>query len=69
MARMLGHASPDITLRVYGHLIRQGRDDAAERLEHLMLRAACNNLVTTPVAIGQSTNQPIDKSLNLLVPR
>jgi len=41
VARMLGHASPDITLRVYGHLIRQGRDDAAERLEHLMLRAAC----------------------------
>jgi len=68
VARMLGHASPDITLRVYGHLIRQGRDDAAEKLEQLMLGGACNNLVTTPSVIGGSTNQSSVKSLNILVP-
>jgi integrase len=48
VARMLGHASPDITLRVYGHLINQGRDDSAEKLQALMLGATCNGSVTAP---------------------
>jgi integrase len=42
VARMLGHASPDIAPRVYGHLIRQNRDAAAEKLEALLL-GSCNN--------------------------
>lgn len=52
VARMLGHASPDITLRVYGHLIQQGRDDSAEKLQAVMLGATCNGSVTAPMAMG-----------------
>ena len=64
---MLGHASPDITLRVYGHLIRHSRDDAAEKLEALML-GGCNNGVTTPQPMGRAANQSSAKELDLLMP-
>ena len=65
---MLGHASPDITLRVYGHLIRQGRDDAAERLEALLLGSVCKNAVTTPGPTVRAANDPASNFLNIVVP-
>jgi integrase len=71
VARLLGHASADITLRVYGHLIQQDRDDAAEKLQELMLGQGagfCNRSVTTAVAIGDTTNQSGSKLLSLMVP-
>jgi hypothetical protein len=39
VSRLLVHASPDITLRLYGHRIDKGCHDAAEKLEAMMLGA------------------------------
>ena len=56
----MGHASPDITLKVYGHLINKGRDDAAEKLDALMLGMSCNNGVTPhPIPFVLLTNQAL----------
>lgn len=63
VSRLLGHASPDIALRVYGHRIDKGRDDAAEKLEAVMLGSTCNNRVTPPPQKVGTTNQPAVNSL------
>jgi integrase len=68
VSRLMGHASADITLKVYGDLITQGRDDSAERLATAMLGASCNESVTSGAQVLGSANDSAADSLNELVP-
>jgi integrase len=43
VSRKLGHASADITLRVCGHSIKLGREDAAEKFVELTLGKHATN--------------------------
>ena len=38
VARCLGHASPDYTLRIYGHLLLQLQQGVTERIEAFIAR-------------------------------
>lgn len=38
ISRRLGHGSPNVTLRIYGHLFKRGDKDAANAIEAVMTR-------------------------------